>query len=76
MNRRLQMFSVNKRFSKSNIARTIRFTDDIFNSLLEIANREDISFNQLVLQCCQYAIDNYNVTDKKFKQVNKCNENV
>lgn len=75
MNRRLQMFSVNKRFSKSNIARTIRFTDDIFNSLLEIANREDISFNQLVLQCCQYAIDNYNVTDKKFKQVNNCNEN-
>ena len=70
------MFSVNKRFSKSNIARTIRFTDDIFNSFLEIANKEDISFNQLVLQCCQYAIDNYNVTDKKFKQGNNCNENI
>lgn len=70
------MFSVNKRFSKSNIARTIRFTDDIFNSLLEIANKEDISFNQLVLQCCQYSIDNYNVTDKKFKQGNNCNENI
>lgn len=59
------MFSVNKRFSKSNIARTIRFTEDIFNSLLEIADKEDISFNQLVLQCCQYALENYNMPDKK-----------
>lgn len=63
-NRRIQMFSVDKRFSKSNIARTIRFTEEIFNSLLEISDKEDISFNQLVLQCCQYAIDNYETKNK------------
>ena len=50
-----KMFSVDK----SNIARTIRFTEDIFNDLLRISTSEDVSFNQLVLQCCRYALDNY-----------------
>lgn len=54
-----KMFSVDKKLSKSNIARTIRFTEDIFNDLLRISTSEDVSFNQLVLQCCRYALDNY-----------------
>lgn len=41
------MFSVDKKLSKSNIARTIRFTEDIFNDLLRISTSEDVSFNQL-----------------------------
>ena len=45
------MFIVNKGLSKSNIPRTIRFTEEIYNSLSEIASHENISFNQLVLQC-------------------------
>lgn len=53
------MFIVNKGLSKSNIPRTIRFTEEIYNSLSDMASHEDISFNQLVLQCCRYAIDNY-----------------
>jgi len=38
------MFKVDKAMSRSNIPRTIRFK---------------ISFNSLVLQCCKYAICNY-----------------
>lgn len=53
------MFKVNKKAPVSNISRTIRFTEDIFDSLMKISGKEDVSFNQLVLQCCQYAIDNY-----------------
>lgn len=53
------MFSVDNKLSKSNIARTIRFTEDIFNDLMNISTSEDVSFNQLVLQCCRYALDNY-----------------
>ena len=45
------MFIVNKGLSKSNIPRTIRFTEEIYNSLSDMASHEDISFNQLVLQC-------------------------
>ena len=42
------MFIVNKGLSKSNIPRTIRFTEEIYNSLSDMASHEDISFNQLV----------------------------
>lgn len=53
------MFVVDKKMAKSNVSRTIRFTEEIFEELSHIANAENISFNQLVLQCCKYAIDNY-----------------
>ena len=53
------MFKVKSQKPQSNISRTIRFTEDIFHTLNEIANNEGTSFNNLVLQCCQYAIDNY-----------------
>ena len=53
------MFKVNNAMSKPNIPRTIRFSENIYESLLQIANKENISFNALVLQCCSYAINNY-----------------
>lgn len=53
------MFIVDSKMPKSNISRTIRFTEDIFESLTHIASVENVSFNQLVLQCCRYAINNY-----------------
>ena len=58
------MFKVNKSFSHSNISRTIRFTEGIYEQLAEISLKEKISFNQLVLQCCEYALNNYE-EDKK-----------
>lgn len=53
------MFIVNNKVPKSNVSRTIRFTEEIFEDLSRIAGIEGISFNQLVLQCCKYAINNY-----------------
>lgn len=53
------MFKVNHPKEKSNISRTIRFTEELFSLLNKIADKEETSFNALVLQCCQYAIDNY-----------------
>ena len=53
------MFTVNKNLAKCNVARTIRFTENIYGDLLRISESEQVSFNQLVLQCCQYAIDEY-----------------
>ena len=51
------MFVIDNQFSNANIARTIRFTDKIFSDLNEVAERNDVSFNMLVLQCCRYALD-------------------
>ncbi len=57
------MFKVNNEFKNANIARTVRFTENIFERLNETATRNDISFNLLVLQCCKYALDNEVVED-------------
>ena len=52
------MFEVENKFKNANVARTVRFTENLFEQLNEIAAKNDVSFNLLVLQCCQYAIDN------------------
>lgn len=53
------MFKIDKTFSKANIPKTIRFTEELDTNLTIIAKGENISFNELVLRCCQYALDEY-----------------
>ena len=52
------MFKIDNEFKNANISRTIRFTESLFKRLNEAADKNDISFNLLVLQCCKYALDN------------------
>ena len=52
------MFKVKNDFKGANIPQTIRFTEEIFEELNEIASENEVSFNLLVLQCCKYAIEN------------------
>ena len=52
------MFQVDNTLKSANVGRTIRFTEEMFEQLQQIANKHDISFNLLVLQCCKYALDN------------------
>lgn len=59
---------VNATLSKSNIPRTIRFSEEIYNLLLKISSSENVSFNSLVLQCCKYAIDNHQKIDENSKK--------
>ena len=53
-----------KKHSASN--RTIRIPDELAKILTEIAEKKDISFNQLVVQCCEYALANLK-DDKSYK---------
>ena len=52
------MFKVEKELKTASVARTVRFTEPLFEKLNEIASKNNISFNLLVLQCCKYAIEN------------------
>jgi predicted HicB family RNase H-like nuclease len=52
------MFKIDNTLSNANVARTIRFTESLFEELSCVAAQNNISFNLLVLQCCRYAIDN------------------
>lgn len=37
--------------------RTIRMPDDLIDKISRIAAEQDISFNQLVVQCCEFALE-------------------
>ncbi len=52
------MFKIDETLRNANIPRTIRFSEDLFSRLNELAKANHISFNLLVLQCCKYALDN------------------
>ena len=51
------MFEI-KKPSASN--KTIRMPDTLIEKLELLAGKHDISFNQLVIQCCEYAIEHLN----------------
>ena len=47
------MFEI-KKPSSSN--KTVRMPDSLIEKLDKLAAKSDISFNQLVIECCEYAI--------------------
>ena len=49
----------------TNSNRTIRMPDTLIEQISRIAAEQDISFNQVVIQCCEFAIDNLPKKDKK-----------
>jgi len=52
------MFIIDNKFSNANIPRTVRFTEKLFEDINAIAESKNVSFNMLVLQCCDYALAN------------------
>ena len=49
--------------------RTIRMPDDLIDKIGKLANERGISFNQLVIQCCEFALDH--LQDSENKKANK-----
>lgn len=45
--------------------RTVRMPDELIETLGAIANEKGISFNQLVIQCCEYALEHLNENKMK-----------
>lgn len=63
------MFEIDKSFAHANISRTIRFTEPLFYELKALAEKENmLSFNNIVLQCCAYAISHYDGKDNEVKE--------
>lgn len=52
------MFEVENKYKGANVPRTVRFTQELFDELNKVAAENEISFNLLVLQCCDYALRN------------------
>lgn len=49
------MFIIKKNGSSN---KTIRMPDDLIEKLEKLAQKNDISFNKVVVQCCEYALEN------------------
>lgn len=55
-----------KKPSSSN--RTVRMPDELIERLCALAAEKDISFNQLVVQCCEFALDHLQPADSEPKR--------
>lgn len=53
------VFIIQKPHAKANISKTIRFTEELNNRMIALAQEEEVSFNELVIQCCQYTLDHH-----------------
>lgn len=51
------MFKIDRTLLKPNISRTLRFTQPLYEWVQMVSERENISFNQVVLQCCKNGMD-------------------
>lgn len=49
------MFEIKKSQSSN---KTIRMSDELIKRLEELAQLNDVSFNNVVVQCCEYALQN------------------
>lgn len=56
------MFTVRKPESSN---KTIRMPNELIVRLERIASEKNISFNQLVIQCCEYALENIKEDEEK-----------
>lgn len=51
------MFKVKK---EEFVNKTFRFPVELLRKLETLAQREDVSLNNLIVQCCEYALDSIN----------------
>ncbi len=62
------MFEIKKPTSSN---KTVRMPDELIAKLEKLAAQNDISFNQLVIQCCEYALKDISKPDTKSKSDKK-----
>lgn len=58
------MFQIKRWRYGANLPHTVRFPEELCESLAQIAQDNNVSFNSLVIQCCNYAICNIDNTGK------------
>jgi len=61
------MFEIQK-YKKSNVKLSIRLPEDVHNTLKKIAKKEDMSYNNVLVSCIQFALDEIDL--EKYKDVN------
>jgi len=55
------MFKVKK---TEHVNKTFRMPSELVKKLEKLAQEKNVSLNNLVVQCCEYALENLNTEDK------------
>lgn len=55
------MFEISK-YKNSNVKLSIRLPENIDNTLRKISKIEDMSFNNVIVSCIKYALDNMDLS--------------
>mgnify|MGYP005804325795 CR=1 len=55
------MFKISK-YKDSNVKLSIRLPESVDNTLRKIAVKEDMSFNNVLVSCIKYALDNMDLS--------------
>lgn len=61
------MFEIS-RYKDSNVKLSIRLPESIDNTLRKIAEVEDMSFNNVLVSCIKYALDNTDLSKYDIKE--------
>lgn len=61
------MFKVKK--GEDTVNRTFRFPETLVNKMADIAQREGVSLNNFVIQCCEYAIDHMQPSNDEVEKI-------
>lgn len=61
------MFEIQK-YKKSNVKLSIRLPEDIHNTLKKISIKENMSFNNVLVSCIEYSLEQMDL--EKYKDVN------
>lgn len=56
------MFKVNK---TEHVNKTFRLPQDLVKSLEKLAQEKGVSLNNLIIQCCEYALENLDNSENK-----------
>ena len=62
----INLFEIKKNSSSN---KTIRMPDTLIEKLEELAGKNNISFNKLVIQCCEYAIEHLKQSDNNVNDI-------
>lgn len=54
----METFKISSENKKYSITRTIRIDENLLKRLEELANKNNISFNKLIIKCIEFALKN------------------
>ena len=60
-----------EKINRKSVNRSVRFSPEVYDKLVELAGNHGISFNKMVSLCIEYSMDNLDASIKKTQKKKK-----